>query len=325
MNTIKIGNRKIGWNHPTYIIAEIGINHNGDLDLAKRMIDVAKECGVDCVKFQKRDLLSIYGQETLDNPHLKSVSLGVYVPILKKCELSIDKHFILKEYCENADIDYLCSPFDIKSANELEQLNVNAYKIPSVNLMDAKLVSHIEEFGKPIILSTGISTWSDIQAVHDYLSYIKNNRICEFMFLHCVSTYPVDFKDVNLKMIYKLRDLHEPVGYSGHERGIAVSACAVAMGASLIERHFTLDRTMKGLDHASSLEPEGLKRMCKHIRDFELARGNGIKIITRGEQIVRESLGKSPISKSEPDESRTDPDEDIELPEFDSVPTVLGA
>lgn len=291
MSTINIGNRIIGKDHPTYIVAEIGINHNGDFDLAKIMIDKAKECGVDCVKFQKRNLEHIYEPEVLRDPHLSSISLGVYIPILKECELPIDKHYQLKLYCESIGIDYLCSPWDIKSAQELEEINVKAYKIASVDLMNYKLIGCLTVNQKPIILSTGMSTWDSILDVHKLLTSLQ----AEYMFLHCVSTYPVDFKDVNLKMIYKLSDLHEPTGYSGHERGIEISVCAVAMGASFIERHFTLDRTMKGPDHAASLEPEGLKRMVEHIRCFELAKGNGVKRITRGEQIVKEALGKEPI------------------------------
>lgn len=291
MSILKIGNRIIGENNPSYIIAEIGINHNGNIELAKDMIDMAEECGVDCVKFQKRHLESIYGKETLKQPHLKSISLGVYIPILKEVEFSISQHQELKQYAEGMGLDYLCSPFDIISLGELESIDVKAYKVASVNLTNCALIKQIAATNKPIILSTGMSTWENIRAIHHYLKGYG----ADYMFLHCVSTYPVDFKDINLQMIEKLKQLHAPVGYSGHERGIEISVCAVAMGASVIERHFTLDRTMKGPDHAASLEPEGLKRMCKHIRDFELARGNGIKRITRGEQIVKEALGQEPI------------------------------
>ena len=291
MNIINIGSRIIGEGNSTYIIAEIGINHNGDFDLAKRMIDVAKECGVDCVKFQKRHLESIYDTETLQNPHLKSVSLGVYIPILKEVELNIEQHAKLKDYCNDIGVDYLCSPWDITSADELESIDVIAYKVASVNLTNWVLIKHLVQFRKPLILSTGMSSWISILRANDYLQ--KSNSI--YMFLHCVSTYPVDFKDVNLNLLHRLCGIHSPVGYSGHERGIEISVCAVAMGASVIERHFTLDRTMKGPDHAASLEPEGLKRMVRHIRDFELARGDGFKKITRGEQIVREALGQEPV------------------------------
>ncbi len=294
MNTITIGNRKIGNDYPTYVIAEIGINHQGNYDIAKKMIDKAKECGVDCVKFQKRSLEHIYRPEVLKNPHLTSISLGIYIPILKEVELDMQQHYKLALYCRHRGIDYLCSPWDIKSAAELQSMGVmgvKAFKIASVNLTDINLIKQVAGYGKPMIISTGMSSMGDIMRVHDVM--LKYDT--EYMFLHCVSTYPVDFKDVNLRMIEKLADIHKPVGYSGHERGIEISVCAVAMGASVIERHFTLDRTMEGPDHAASLEPEGLKRMCKHIRDYELARGSGVKRITRGEQIVREALGKEPI------------------------------
>ncbi len=293
--TVKIGHREIGDNHPVYIIAELGINHNGDFNLAKHMIDEAKNCGVDCVKFQKRHLPSIYPPEILANPHLGSIGLGIYIPILKQTEFTIEQHFLLKEYCENINIDYLCTPFDIKSAEELNQLEVNAFKVSSVDLTNLNLIEKVAHFRKPMLLSTGMSKWEDIVKVNSYLEskfyLIQNN----YSFLHCVSTYPVDFKDCNLKMLDKLKELHNPVGYSGHERGIEISICAVAMGASIIERHFTLDRTMQGPDHAASLEPIGLKKLVEHIRAFELAKGNGIKKITRGEQIMKENLGRNPV------------------------------
>lgn len=287
MSTIKISNRIIGDNNPTYTIAEIGINHNGNFELAKKMIYIAKECGIDCVKFQKRNLSYIYKSDVLKNPHLFSVGLGIYIPILKEVEFTIDQHFELKEYCKDLNIHYLCTPFDIISAKELFQINVDAFKIASINMTNKKLLEYISIFNKPILVSTGMTSWHNIEDINIFLQQLN----AQYMFLHCVSTYPVDFKDINLSLINKLNEIHNPIGYSGHERGIEISVCAVAMGASIIERHFTLDRTMKGPDHACSLEPEGLKRMVRHIRDFELARGSGIKKITRGEQLVKESLG----------------------------------
>jgi N-acetylneuraminate synthase len=290
--TIKIGNRLIGNNHPAYIIAEIGINHNGDFSLAKQMILEAKKCGVDCVKFQKRHLESIYNKDVLDNPHLHSIGLGVYIPILKSTEFTIEQHLELKEYCKTIGIDYLCTPMDIKSALELKTIEPDAYKIASVNFRNLDLLEQVIKFEKPIILSTGMCKWEDIVRTYNYL---VSDKSLDFCLLHCVSTYPVDFKDCNLAMISKLNELHSPVGYSGHERGVEISLCAVALGASIIERHFTLDRTMAGPDHAASIEPIGFQKLVEHIRAFELARGDGVKKITRGEQIVKESLGGNPI------------------------------
>ena len=284
---MKLCGKEIGKDKPTYIIAEIGINHNGDFDTAKCLIDKAKECGVDCVKFQKRHLPSIYKPEVLANPHIHSIGLSVYIPVLKQMEFTIEQHFELKEYCKDINIDYLCTPFDIVSAKELESINVAFYKIGSINMANMPLLDYIANTNKPLLVSTGMHTYNDIERIDMYLW----NKKIDYAFMHCVSTYPVDFKDVNLNAMLALKELHEPVGYSGHERGIEISVCAVAIGASIIERHFTLDRTQKGLDHACSLEPEGLRRMCEHIRMLELARGDGVKKITRGEQIVRESLG----------------------------------
>lgn len=297
--TIKIGNRIIGKEYPAYIIAEVGINHNGNFFLAKQMIDEAKKCGVDCVKFQKRHLESIYKPEVLANPHLHSIGLGVYIPILKQCEFTIEQHAELKKYCESIGLDYLCTPFDIKSALELETIKPNAYKIGSINFKNLDLIDIIVNLRKPMFLSTGMSKWEDIIKIYNYLEEFnkaaleEGNKSIEFSFLHCVSTYPVDFKDCNLMMIPKLAELHEPIGYSGHERGVVISVCAITLGASIIERHFTLDRTMQGPDHAASIEPIGMKKMVEYIRFYELAKGDGIKKITRGEQIVSESLGRN--------------------------------
>jgi len=292
MNTsFRINQHIIDEQHSAYIIAEIGINHNGSMDRAFEMIDEAKRCGVDCVKFQKRTLSAIYPKDVLDNPHLHSIGLGVYIPILKASEFTYEQHIELKAYCESMGLDYLCTPFDVASAVMLEIIGVCAYKIGSVSLPNRELLDRIISCGKPIILSTGMSKWETILEVHEYLKAKKS----QYMFLHCVSTYPVDFKDCNLRMIAKLKELGVPVGYSGHERGIEISVCAAAMGACIIERHFTLDRTMQGPDHAASLEPTGMKKLVEHIKAFELAKGDGVKKITRGEQIVMESLGRDPL------------------------------
>lgn len=289
--TIKIGGRVIGGDKPAYVIAEIGINHNGDFFLAKQLIDKAKECGADCVKFQKRHLESIYGPDILANPHLYSIGLGVYIPILKEVEFSIDRHRELAGYCRSIGIDYLCTPMDLVSAFELDSIDPVAFKIGSIGLKNYQLIDTVAGFGKPMLVSTGMARWEHVEAANSRLLALG----AEYALLHCVSTYPVDFKDCNLRMLGQLSALHSPVGYSGHERGIEMSICAVAMGASIIERHFTLDRTMKGPDHSASLEPAGFKKMVEHIRAFELARGDGVKRITRGEQIVRESLGRDPL------------------------------
>jgi len=290
---MNLGRKKIGEGKPAYIIAEIGINHNGDFDLAHKLINAAKDCGVDCVKFQKRNLEQIYHPEVLENPHLHSIGLGVYIPILRKCEFTREQHGELKAYAEMQGLDYLCTPFDVQSAEEIEGIGVHSYKVGSIDLKNFHLLQKLVSFKKPIIISTGMSSWEDILEVNEFL---KNSGV-EYAFMHCVSTYPVDFKDCNLKMLDKLKELRIPVGYSGHERGVEISVCAVAMGASIVERHFTFDRTMVGPDHAASLEPTGLKKMVEHIRAFELARGDGVKRITRGEQIVRESLGRNPLDK----------------------------
>lgn len=293
MPVIKIGDRLIGDGYPTYVIAEIGVNHNGFLDLALKLIDVAVDAGADAVKFQKRSLDKLYAKKYLENVNSGEKTLRYMLPILQQVELTNEAYYTIIEHCQQAGITFLCSAFDVESADFLESLGVPAYKVASADLTNLPLLDHLADKGKPLILSTGMSHMHEVETTVDFL----RQRQTEFALLHCNSTYPAAFEDINLRFMDQLRRFGVPVGYSGHERGIAVSTVASALGASIIERHLTLDRTMDGPDHAASLEPQGFKKMVRDIRQVADALGTGEeKYITRGEILNREVLGKSLVA-----------------------------
>ena len=293
MKSIKLGNRIIGDGNPTFVVAEIGLNHNGSLKTAIELVNKAKECGADAVKFQKRNLKALYKDDVLKDPNIDSQATVYLFNIFKRFELSKSDLKNIKKHCDKIGITFFCTPFDLVSAELLEELNVPFYKVSSSDLTNMVLISKLIGFKKPMILSTGMSEISEI----DYtVKFLKKKRAI-FALLHCIGSYPPSFKDINLKMIDVLKKRYGvPVGYSGHERGITISECAVALGANIIERHFTLDRSMEGPDHNISLEPEGLLKMIDRIRIVEEAIGTGKKIITRGEMLSREAFAKSLIA-----------------------------
>ncbi len=293
MPEIKIGDRLVGDGHPTYIIAEIGVNHNGLLELALQMIDVAAEAGADAVKFQKRSLESLYAKKYLENANVGEKTLRYLLPILQRIELSNEAYDRIVEYCQEKEITFLCSAFDAASADYTESLGVPAFKVASADLTNIPLLDHLIQKGKPLILSTGMSRMDEVEFTVEFLKSKK----AEFALLHCNSTYPAAFEDINLRFMDQLRKFDVPVGYSGHERGIAVSTVAAAMNGCIIERHLTLDRTMDGPDHAASLEPHGFRKLVRDIRQVEMALGLGQeKFISRGEILNREVLGKSLVA-----------------------------
>jgi sialic acid synthase SpsE/sugar phosphate isomerase/epimerase len=293
MPHITIGNRIIGDGHPCYVIAEIGVNHNGLLDLAIELIDVALDCGADAVKFQKRKLENLYPQKYLDNANSGEKTLRYLLPILQRVELPDEAYLTLVEYCHKKKVTFLCSAFDKESADFIESLGVPAFKVASADLTNLPLIDHLVKKGKPLILSTGMSSMEEVEYT---VNYLQAHNV-QFALLHCNSTYPAAFEDVNLRFMDQLRRFGVPVGYSGHERGIAVSTVAAAIGACIIERHITLDRTMDGPDHAASLEPQGFKKMVRDIHQTAIALGTGEeKYFTRGEILNREVLGKSLVA-----------------------------
>jgi N-acetylneuraminate synthase len=290
MPVIKIGDRLVGEDQPTYIIAEIGVNHNGILPLAIELIDAAVSVGADAVKFQKRNLEKLYAKKYLDDANSGEKTLRYLLPILQQVELPDEAFFEIVDYCREKGITFMCSAFDEESADFIDQLDVPAYKVASADMTNLPLLDHLVKKRKPLIISTGMSRMDEVEYSVNFLK----SRQAEFALLHCNSTYPASFEDINLSFMERLKEFNVPVGYSGHERGIAVSTVASAMGACIIERHITLDRTMDGPDHAASLEPHGFKKMVRDIRQVASAMGTGEeKFISRGEILNREVLGKS--------------------------------
>ncbi len=293
MPEIKIGDRLVGDGHPTYVIAEIGVNHNGILDYAFQLIDASVRAGADAVKFQKRNLEKLYPLKYLENSNVGEKNLNYLLPILQRVELSDEDYYRLVEYCDRKGITFMCSAFDEDSADFIEKLGVPAYKTASADMINLPLLDYLVKKEKPIILSTGMSRWEEVVTTVDFL---KEHQ-AEFALLHCNSAYPAAFEDINLRFMDKLREFEVPVGYSGHERGISVSTVAAALGACIIERHITLDRTMDGPDHAASLEPQGFSKMVRDIRQVTQALGTGKeKYFTMGEILNREVLAKSLVA-----------------------------
>lgn len=288
---MKIGAHEIGSGR-TYVIAEIGNNHNGSFERAVRMVDQAVEMGADCVKFQMRHLDQVYRQRTLRKDG-EDLGTEYILDLLNRFELSVEEHRKLAEYCLGRNILYLCTPWDAKSVDVLESMNVPAYKVASADLTNLPLLDRLTQTGKPLILSTGMSRTEEVCHSVDFL----RARGTSFALLHCNSTYPAPLHDINLRWMGKLREIHPLVGYSGHERGINVSLAAVALGACIVERHFTLDREMEGPDHAASLEAEEFGRMIEGFREIEQALGqDALREISQGEMINRENLSKSLVA-----------------------------
>lgn len=288
---IKIGSFEIGAGR-TFVIAEIGNNHNGSFERAIEMVDRAAEIGADCAKFQMRHLDEVYRQRTLRKDG-EDLGTEYMLDLLRRFELTVPQHRQLADYCESKGILYLCTPWDQRSVGILEGMKVAAYKVASADLTNLPLLEKLCGTGKPLILSTGMSTREEVQITVAFL----NKRKAAFALLHCNSTYPAPLHDIHLRWMEKLREIHPLVGYSGHERGIAVTLAAVGMGACVVERHFTLDRTSEGPDHAASLEYAEFKRLIEGIREIEQALGDGSeRRISQGEMINRENLGKSLVA-----------------------------
>jgi len=278
-----------------FVIAEIGNNHNGSVELALEMVDAAREAGADCVKFQMRNMSAVYRKKSLAKQG-EDLGTEYVLDLLERFQLSQEEHKRVAQYCQDKEILYMCTPWDSDSIIALEALDVQAYKVASADLTNLTLIENLIATQKPLILSTGMSSVEEIQITASFL----NSRNAEFVLLHCNSTYPAPFHDINLNWITKLKDIHPLIGYSGHERGIAVTLAAVGLGAKVVERHFTFDRNMEGPDHAASLERGEFKALVTGIREIEEALGDGIeKSISQGEMINRENLAKSLVASTD--------------------------
>ncbi|MDO6432503.1 N-acetylneuraminate synthase family protein [Flavitalea sp. BT771] len=290
MNTFHVSSkRSIGAGQPVYIIAEIGINHNGSLDIAKRLIDEAVQAGADAVKFQKRtpELCTPRDQWHLerDTPWGRMS----YINYRHMIELGFDEYGAIDSYCKEKGIDWFVSCWDEAAVDFMEQFDPGVYKFASACLTDHDLIARVKRTGRPYILSTGMSTMSEITAAVD--KFGTDN----LMVAHSTSAYPCPPQELNLRMVQTLMDLYPdtPVGYSGHETGLATTVAAVALGACFVERHFTLDRAMWGSDHAASVEPQGMQKLVRDIRDVELALGDGIKRVYESELGAMKRLRRS--------------------------------
>jgi N-acetylneuraminate synthase len=284
MAHINIGNKVVGDGAPCFIVGEIGINHNGDLGIAQRLIDVATIAGADAVKFQKRTVDVVYSAEELAKP--RENPFGPTNGDLKRgLEFGMDQYHNIDRYCRDKSFTWFASCWDEASVDFMEKFSPCAYKIASASLTDDALLRHHRATGRPIILSTGMSTMEQVDHAVSVLG--KDNLII----LHTTSTYPAKITDLNLRMIPVLRERYGvPIGYSGHEVGLASSCAAVVLGACMLERHITLDRAMWGSDHAASVEPQGLMKLVRDVRSIEKSLGDGVKKVTPDEEPIMKKL-----------------------------------
>ena len=284
---IQIGSRLVGDGHPTYIIAEIGINHNGRVEIARELIKAAVDAGVDAVKFQKRTPAVSVPDHQKDQMRDTPWGYITYLDYRYKVEFGRDEFDEIDAYCKSLGIDWLASSWDLESLAFIDAYNPPAHKIPSALLTDHELLRAVKETGKPAILSTGMSTMEEIQAAVDVLGLDK------LLICHTTSSYPCPPDELNLRMIQTLQETFDcPIGYSGHEVGLVTSAIAVGLGACLVERHVTLDRAMWGTDQAASVEPQGMRTLVKYIRVTEKALGDGVKHVYDSEQSILKKLRK---------------------------------
>jgi N-acetylneuraminate synthase len=276
---VKIGERMIGDGHPTYVVSELGINHNGDLENAKKMILAAKHAGVDAIKLQKRTPELCVPLEQRGVMRETPWGYITYLEYRYKTEFEEAEYGELDRFCKEVGITWFASVWDEVAVDFLEQFNPVAYKIPSASLTDHSLLRHLRKTGRPLILSTGMSTMEQITAAMDVLG------TQDLILTHATSTYPCEPDELNLQVIPVLRELFPvPVGYSGHEVGLIPSVVAVSLGACLVERHITLDRAMWGSDQAASVEPGGFERLVKYIRVTEASLGDGVKKVYDSER-----------------------------------------
>ena len=284
-NSVKIGPYEVGDGHPCFIVAEIGINHNGSLDITKRLIDEASKAGCQAVKFQKRTIDVVYTTEELDKQ--RESPWGTTNREQKEgLEFEYDAYVEIDRYCKEKGMMWFASCWDEGAVDFMEQFDLPAYKIASASLTDDNLLKHHMQFNRPMIMSTGMSTTDQIDHAVEQLD--RDNLVL----LHCNSTYPAPVEDLNLRCIQtlKTRFPNLPIGYSGHEVGLVTSVAAVVMGANVIERHITLDRAMYGSDQPASIEPGGFERLVNYIRATEASLGDGVKRVYDSEIPVMEKL-----------------------------------
>ena len=286
MRSIKVGNINIGDGYPVFIAAEIGINHNGSLEIAKKLIEGAKAAGCDAVKFQKRTPEICVPKDQWHIERETPWGRMTYIDYRYKVEFTKDNYSEIDRFCKEKDIIWFASCWDEEAVDFIEQFEVPIYKTASASLTDKNLLLKHKTLNKPTIISTGMSTMEEIQEAEKLFDG-KNILIA-----HATSSYPCPNEELNLKMITTLREKYPsiPIGYSGHETGLAPTWAAVSLGANFVERHITLDRAMWGSDQAASVEPNGFNRLVRNIRDIEIALGDGIKRVYPSEMSARTKL-----------------------------------
>lgn len=282
---VRIGDRLVGEGGLCFVVAEIGINHNGDIEIAKRLIDAATEAGADAVKFQKRTVDVVYSAEELARQ--RESPFGTTNGDLKRgLEFGIKEYAEIDEYCKAKGMLWTASCWDEESVDFVEQFNPPYYKIASASLTDDKLLRHYRAKGRPVVLSTGMSSMQQIRHAVEVLGGTDN-----LILLHCTSTYPSRPEELNLRVINMLRaEFDCPIGYSGHEVGLQTTLAAVMLGACMVERHITLDRSMWGSDQSASVEPQGFQRLVRDIRVSEMALGDGVKRVYESEKPIMAKL-----------------------------------
>ena len=290
---VEFGNVHIGDGEKTFIIAEIGVNHNGDINLAKKMVKEAAKSGVNAVKFQTFIAKDMITKNTKKAKYQeKNSKTSLQMEMIEKLQLSKEDFFKISQYAKSKNVLFLSSPFDIKSVDLLENLDVPGFKVGSGELNNFELLEYIESKDKPIILSTGMSTLEEIQETFDFITN-KDKLII----LHCITGYPSKFEDANLKFINTLKEKFDvPIGFSDHSPGIELAIAAVGLGACVIEKHFTLDKTLDGPDHQASLEPREFKAMVDAIRNVEIAMGDGKRKMAESELEIRDVARKSIVA-----------------------------
>ena len=285
----------------TFIIAEAGVNHNGNIEIAKKMIEVAKECGADAIKFQTFKAEKVISRYAPKAEYQKQTTgeTDSQLEMVKKLELSFDDFIVLKEYCDKLNIMFLSTPFDFESIDFLNDLGLEIFKIPSGEITNLPYLEKIGKLGKKVILSTGMADLGEIEDALDILISCGTKKE-NITVLHCNTEYPTPYEDVNLLAMLTIKEAFKvKVGYSDHTLGIEVPIAAVALGASVIEKHFTLDKNMEGPDHKASLEPHELKAMIDAIRNIEKSLGNGIKKPSKSELKNKYIARKSIVAKKE--------------------------
>lgn len=297
MKKIKIENKCIGEGEPVFIIAEAGVNHNGDIELAKKLVDIAVEAGADAIKFQTFKVENVVTKKAPKAEYqVKNTNSNEsQYDMIKKLELTEEEFVELYNYARKKGIIFLSTPFDFESADFLDKLEVPAFKVSSTDLTNLPFLEYVAKKGKPIILSTGMGTLGEIE---DAVNTIKNVGNEDIILLHCITSYPAKFESLNLRAIQTLKEAFKlPVGFSDHSLGIYAPIAAVALGAVVIEKHFTLDKNLPGPDHNASLSPEELKEMIKAIRALEKALGDGIKKPTPEEEEIKKIARRSIVAK----------------------------